>query len=291
MGFPWGDEMRPVNRQAYHGLHKGAPPADPLDRIREQIKKHGGPKSLKKLRQLNSAPAGRCSICGEYTSNLSKHKKAMHPRRGPIAGKCDFCGHYHVDVLAHMKAKHMAALSGMPANKGEVLEGVKMAKPEDMIQPNGITGTKEEDRTPGVGRDGGACPICGKIKAHMNAHLIGSHLYQVTRPVRSLKRPGLRTKHKREISPKNNKGKGGAKAQGGIRSVDLKKDPKGNILEARIVFGPHYFIELVRDKRNRVKFVLGATHHGFAADASKVDGELEKIIYEVRNKHPRNMTD
>ena len=33
-------------------------------------------------------------------------------------------------------------------------------------------------------------------------------------------------------------------------------------------------------------FVLVATHHGFRADASEVDGELERIIEEIRHAHP-----
>jgi hypothetical protein len=37
---------------------------------------------------------------------------------------------------------------------------------------------------------------------------------------------------------------------------------------------------------DRVRFVLGATHHGFIADASEVDGELERVVNEIRRAHP-----
>jgi len=59
----------------------------------------------------------------------------------------------------------------------------------------------------------------------------------------------------------------------------------------RVVFGPHYFVELHREINGGVSFVLGATHHGFRADASEIDGELEKIIYEIREAHPHNIVD
>jgi hypothetical protein len=37
--------------------------------------------------------------------------------------------------------------------------------------------------------------------------------------------------------------------------------------------------------------VLGATHHGFKADASEVDGDLERLINEVREEHPEMAVD
>ena len=81
------------------------------------------------------------------------------------------------------------------------------------------------------------------------------------------------------------------KMQRGIQAVETKKDSTGNLTRVRLVFGPHYFVELVREKSGGVTFVLGATHHGFKADASEVNGELEKFIYELRNSHPDNMID
>ena len=59
----------------------------------------------------------------------------------------------------------------------------------------------------------------------------------------------------------------------------------------RLVFGPHYFVQLKMEDPGAVTFVLGATHHGFKADASQVNGELEKIIYEVRGNHAGNLVD
>lgn len=77
----------------------------------------------------------------------------------------------------------------------------------------------------------------------------------------------------------------------GIRVVDVTKDEKGTIQKVRLVFGPHYFVELHEKEEGGVEFVLGATHHGFHADASQVGGELEKIIYEVREKHGALLVD
>jgi len=75
-----------------------------------------------------------------------------------------------------------------------------------------------------------------------------------------------------------------------IREVSIEKDKGGNYKSVRIVFGPHYFIDLFEEK-GKIAFILGATHHGFKADASEVGGELEKFIYEIREKHPGNVID
>jgi hypothetical protein len=56
----------------------------------------------------------------------------------------------------------------------------------------------------------------------------------------------------------------------GIREVTTQKDSKGNYTDVRLVFGPHYFVELHLERSGKVRFVLGATHHGFKADASQV---------------------
>jgi hypothetical protein len=76
----------------------------------------------------------------------------------------------------------------------------------------------------------------------------------------------------------------------GIRTVEVDKDGRGNFSRVRLVFGPHYYIELHREN-SRVTFVLGATHHGFKADASEVNGELEGFINEIREAHPTNVVD
>lgn len=77
----------------------------------------------------------------------------------------------------------------------------------------------------------------------------------------------------------------------GIREVNLEKDQSGNYKRLQVVFGPHYFLELMTNERGKVTLVLGATHHGFKADASEVNGELEKIIYEIRKSYPETVTD
>jgi hypothetical protein len=77
----------------------------------------------------------------------------------------------------------------------------------------------------------------------------------------------------------------------GIRTVETDTDNQGIYTRVRLVFGPHYFVELHRERSGGVTFVLGATHHGFKADASEVSGELERFINEVRQAHPENMVD
>lgn len=77
----------------------------------------------------------------------------------------------------------------------------------------------------------------------------------------------------------------------GIREVETKKNAKGEYQHVRLVFGPHYFVELHQERNGKVTFVLGATHHGFKSDASEVGGELEQIIYEIRTAHPKNQVD
>ena len=64
-----------------------------------------------------------------------------------------------------------------------------------------------------------------------------------------------------------------------------ERGDSGDVETVRIRFGPHYIVE-VRDDRSKVTFTLVATHHGFTADASQVDGELEDIIQEVRRARP-----
>ena len=58
----------------------------------------------------------------------------------------------------------------------------------------------------------------------------------------------------------------------------------------RISFGPHYFVEISKDKE-KIQFVLGATHHGIKADASAVGGELEKMIESLRHEFSDNRVD
>ena len=72
--------------------------------------------------------------------------------------------------------------------------------------------------------------------------------------------------------------------------VVSETDARGDITFASIRFGPHYRVEVRNDGAN-VSFELVATHHGFKADASEVNGELERIIQEVRHAHPDTTVD
>jgi hypothetical protein len=58
----------------------------------------------------------------------------------------------------------------------------------------------------------------------------------------------------------------------------------------RIAFSPHCYVEIWKDKE-KVQFVLGATHHGIKADASTVGGELEKMIEMMRREFPKSTVD
>ena len=75
-----------------------------------------------------------------------------------------------------------------------------------------------------------------------------------------------------------------------IREVTIEKDREGNYTSVQLVFGPHYFLDLC-EEHGQVTLILGATHHGFRADASQVGGELEQFVYEIRDRHPDNATD
>ena len=56
----------------------------------------------------------------------------------------------------------------------------------------------------------------------------------------------------------------------------MDKSETGEIESVRIRFGPH-FVVVVRDDGESVRFELVATHHGFAADASTVGGQLDGL--------------
>ena len=77
----------------------------------------------------------------------------------------------------------------------------------------------------------------------------------------------------------------------GYEKSRLRKTKDAITESVRLVFGPHYFVQLKLEDLGAVTFVLGATHHGFKADASQVNGELEKRIYEVRGNHAANLVD
>ena len=78
---------------------------------------------------------------------------------------------------------------------------------------------------------------------------------------------------------------------GGISSIEKRVDKSGRIRKLRITFGPHHFVELHADSDGKVDFWLGATHHGFRADASTVPSELEAITDQIREMYPQNVID
>ena len=71
-----------------------------------------------------------------------------------------------------------------------------------------------------------------------------------------------------------------------IREVTVEKNEDGKVLSVRIVFGPHYFVSIEPNEEGVLTFYLGATHHGFAADAIQVGKGLEELIWEIREQHP-----
>ncbi len=72
-----------------------------------------------------------------------------------------------------------------------------------------------------------------------------------------------------------------------IEEPEIERDARGKITAVRCTFGPHYFFQLMR-VNGRLEVSLGATHHGFRADASEVNGELERFVEEIKKAHPTN---
>ena len=72
-----------------------------------------------------------------------------------------------------------------------------------------------------------------------------------------------------------------------IGEAEIEKDDRQQIRVVRLAFGPHYFVEIERID-GKVIFHLGATHHGIKADATEVDGELERFVEELKSMHPGN---
>jgi hypothetical protein len=73
--------------------------------------------------------------------------------------------------------------------------------------------------------------------------------------------------------------------------VSIERDASGAVVSARIRFGPHHVVEVEREENGRTTFSLVATHHGFRADASEVNGELDRLIEEIRRAHPELAVD
>ena len=65
--------------------------------------------------------------------------------------------------------------------------------------------------------------------------------------------------------------------------IDVKRTEDGGV---RVVFGPHHFTEIRPKEGGGVEAFFGTTHHGFRADASVVNSQLEDILDEVKERHP-----
>ena len=72
-----------------------------------------------------------------------------------------------------------------------------------------------------------------------------------------------------------------------IRSVVVEGNRESGYKRVQVLFGTNYFIEIV-DNDGRVEFLLGAHHTGFKADASELQGQLQKYIAEVKERHPES---
>ncbi|HUD00255.1 MAG TPA: hypothetical protein VMR88_17315 [Candidatus Polarisedimenticolaceae bacterium] len=72
-----------------------------------------------------------------------------------------------------------------------------------------------------------------------------------------------------------------------IRAVVTERDRQNGYKRVQVLFGTNYFLEIVEND-GRVEFLLGAHHTGFKADASEVNGELQKYISEVQQRHPES---
>src|SRR5215207_7034175 len=79
------------------------------------------------------------------------------------------------------------------------------------------------------------------------------------------------------------KGAGMAK----IRAVITEGDRQNGYKTVQVLFGTNYFLEIVEND-GRIEFLLGAHHTGFKADASELQGELQKYISEVQQRYPES---
>jgi hypothetical protein len=73
-----------------------------------------------------------------------------------------------------------------------------------------------------------------------------------------------------------------------IRSVVVEGDQQNGYKRVQVLFGTNYFLEIVEND-GKVAFLLGAHHTGFKADASELQGELQKYISEVQERHPESV--
>ena len=72
-----------------------------------------------------------------------------------------------------------------------------------------------------------------------------------------------------------------------IRSVIVEGNRENGYKRVQVLFGTNYFLEIV-DSDGRIDFLLGAHHSGFKADASELQGELQKYISEIQRSHPES---
>jgi hypothetical protein len=72
-----------------------------------------------------------------------------------------------------------------------------------------------------------------------------------------------------------------------IRSVVVEGNRDSGYTRVQVLFGTNYFLEIV-DNDGRVSFLLGAHHTGFKADASETNGELQRYISEILERHPES---
>ncbi|MGA2404924.1 MAG: hypothetical protein ABSG91_25015 [Syntrophobacteraceae bacterium] len=78
----------------------------------------------------------------------------------------------------------------------------------------------------------------------------------------------------------------------GIREPEIQKTEDGKCESIEINFGPHYFVIIDHKGPNgKLRFILGATHHGFQADPTEVGGELEAFINRIRELYPHSTVD
>ncbi len=70
-----------------------------------------------------------------------------------------------------------------------------------------------------------------------------------------------------------------------IDEPEIERDADGKVSAVRFAFGPHYFVQ-VDIREGKETLCVGATHHGIAADASEVNGELEQFVEELKRAHP-----
>jgi hypothetical protein len=72
-----------------------------------------------------------------------------------------------------------------------------------------------------------------------------------------------------------------------IRSVVVEGNRESGYKRIQVLFGTNYFLEIVANN-GHVDFVLGGHHTGFKADASEINGELQRYISEVMERHPES---